>query len=221
MIVRPAFAALVLGLTLWGGNAVAEQTEGKGYSAAGLYNLGNANARAGKPGLAVLNYERARLLAPNDPDIAANLRVVRDAARLPAESASGIERAALMMNPTIMAWTGVLGVLLVGASLVWGSLHRRHRRIRRMIIPLGMLLIGLTLCNAFVLWPIVHEGVVLTAATPVRVTPVPMGDPAFVLPEAETVRITAQHEEFVLIRTRTGKAGWVSRANLAAVVPRR
>jgi hypothetical protein len=48
-----------------------------------------------------------------------------------------------------------------------------------------------------------------------------MGDPLFVLPEAETVRITAEHEDFVLVRTRAGRAGWVARANLAPVVPRR
>jgi len=42
-----------------------------------------------------------------------------------------------------------------------------------------------------------------------------------VLPEAETVRITAEHDDFVLVRTRAGRTGWVSRANLAAVVPRR
>ena len=35
-----------------------------GYDAAQLYNLGNAYARAGQSGLAVLSYERARLLAP-------------------------------------------------------------------------------------------------------------------------------------------------------------
>ena len=44
-----------------------------GYSAATLYNYANAFARAGKPGFAVLNYERARLLDPSDPDIDANL----------------------------------------------------------------------------------------------------------------------------------------------------
>src|SRR3982074_279247 len=42
-----------------------------GYSAPALYNLANAYARAGKPGLAVLNYERAKLLDPSDPDVAA------------------------------------------------------------------------------------------------------------------------------------------------------
>ena len=50
----------------------------EGYSAPALYNLGNAYARTGKPGLAVLNYERARLLDPSDPDLETNLRHVRD-----------------------------------------------------------------------------------------------------------------------------------------------
>jgi hypothetical protein len=54
-----------------------------GYSAAALFNQANAYARAGKPGLAVLNYERAQLLAPNDADIAANLHFVRAKAGLP------------------------------------------------------------------------------------------------------------------------------------------
>src|SRR5438552_3976095 len=39
-----------------------------------FFNLGNALFRQEKYGLAVLNYERARRLAPRDPDILANLR---------------------------------------------------------------------------------------------------------------------------------------------------
>jgi hypothetical protein len=70
------------------------------------------------------------------------------------------------------------------------------------------------------LWPRMHAAVVLVDQTPARVSPVPMGDTAFVLPEAETVTVTAQHEDFMLIRTRTGRYGWVARANLGAVVPR-
>src|SRR5277367_2694387 len=38
------------------------------------YNLGNAWFRQNKLGLAVLNYARARQLAPRDPDILANLK---------------------------------------------------------------------------------------------------------------------------------------------------
>src|ERR1039458_6525015 len=38
----------------------APQAHSPGYSAATLYNLANAYARSGKPGFAILNYERAR-----------------------------------------------------------------------------------------------------------------------------------------------------------------
>src|SRR5271170_2726234 len=41
------------------------------------YNLGNAWFRRDKLGLAILNYERARTLAPRDPDILANLKFAR------------------------------------------------------------------------------------------------------------------------------------------------
>ena len=95
MIVRAQLAALIIGVVVLGCQARAQPAEG-GYSAAGLYNLGNAYARAGKPGMAVLNYERASLLAPNDPDIEANLRAVREPLHLRSESRNWFERAVVL-----------------------------------------------------------------------------------------------------------------------------
>jgi hypothetical protein len=80
-------------------------------------------------------------------------------------------------------------------------------------------MLAVTLGNAVLTWPRLHTGVILSAATPVRVAPVPMGDPLFVLPEAETVTIAADHEGFMLIETSAGKRGWVANANIARVVP--
>jgi len=191
-----------------------------GYSAAALYNLANSYARAGKPALAVLNYERASLLAPNDPDIEANLRYVRAASHQPSESKSWFDRTITAGSPTLISWLGVLGVLIMGTSLLARWRYPRHRGLRRTAAAVGVALVSLTVCNGVVLWPTLHAAVVLTAATPVRVSPVPMGDPLFVLPEAETVRIRAEHEDFLLIQTNAGRTGWVSRANLAPVVPK-
>lgn len=42
------------------------------------YNLGNAYFKSGRMGMAVIQYRRARALAPRDPDIAHNLEFVRD-----------------------------------------------------------------------------------------------------------------------------------------------
>ncbi len=46
-----------------------------------FYDLGNAYFRAGDSGRAILNYERARALDPNQAEARANLHLVRDQAR--------------------------------------------------------------------------------------------------------------------------------------------
>jgi hypothetical protein len=211
-------AMLLLGLALLGSQTHAQPSQPQ-YSADGLYNLANSYARAGKPGMAVLNYKRAALLAPNDADINANLDYVRASAHLPSERRSRFARIVQTVNPTASAWMGVLGIVLVGAALLSAGAPPRSRLMRIGGILVGIVLIGASVSNGLLLWPKMREAVVLINQTPARVAPVPMGDTAFLLPEAETVTITAEHEDFVLIRTQRGLSGWVSRANLAAVVP--
>ena len=213
---------LIVGLALCDAQTLAQPSpppQLRQYSADGLYNLANSYARAGRPGLAVLNYERAALLAPEDADIDANLEYVLAAARVPMPPPDRFARLARAVNPTLAAWLGVLGIALVGAGLLAGKMTPRFRYIRACSILLGTLSVALTVSNGMLLWPRMREAVVLINQTPARVSPVPLGDTAFVLPEAETVTMTAEHEDFVLIRTRGGLSGWVARANLGAVVP--
>ena len=211
-------AMLIVGLALWCGQTLAQPSQPR-YSADGLYNLANSYARAGKPGLAVLNYERASLLAPDDADINANLEYVRASAHVPTEPRTRFARIAQAVNPTSAAWIGVLGIALVGVGLLARKRAPRYRWLWAGGILLGVAVIVLTVSNAMLLWPRMHEAVVLINQTPARVSPVPMGDTAFVLREAETVTMTAEHEDFILIRTRGGHSGWVARANLGTVVP--
>jgi type IV secretory pathway VirB2 component (pilin) len=214
----PTIATLIVGLALWCGQTLAQPSQPR-YSADGLYNLANSYARAGKPGLAVLNYERASLLAPDDADINANLEYVRASAHVPTEPRTRFARIVQAANPTLVAWIGVLGIALAGVGLLAGKLTPRLQWFRAGGILLGVALMALTVSNAMLLWPRIHEAVVLIDQTPARVSPVPMGDAAFVLREAETVTMTAEHEDFILIRSRGGLSGWVARANLGTVVP--
>jgi hypothetical protein len=196
------------------------ESQPTGYSAAGLYNLGNSYARAGKPGMAILNYERASLLSPDDADIQANLRYVRASAHLPTETPDILDRVAGIASPFWMSWIGVLGLTLLGVSMIAARLWSTHRLLRAAAGLLGSLLVALTCVDALALWPRLHQGIVIAAATPVRVAPVPMGDPLFTLAEGEKVKITAEHDGFELIETRTGRVGWIGRSNLAPLVPR-
>jgi tetratricopeptide (TPR) repeat protein len=210
---------LIAGLALWCAQTFAQPSQPR-YSADALYNLANSYARAGKPGLAVLNYERAALLVPDGADINANLQRVRAAAQVPTEPRSRFARMVQAANPNVAAWLGVLGIALLGTGLLARKRAPRFQWLGPGGVLLGLALIALSVSNAMLLWPRMHEAVVLIDQTPARVSPVLMADTAFVLREAETVTITAEHEDFILIRTRGGLAGWVARANLGAVVPR-
>ncbi|HEX4051146.1 MAG TPA: hypothetical protein VHY19_09730 [Steroidobacteraceae bacterium] len=181
--------------------------------------MANSYARAGKLGLAVLNYERAALLAPGDADINANLQYVRAAAHVPIWPRNRFVRIAQALSPTAAYWIGVLGMVLVGLALLARSVGRRFPQVRAAGVWSGVVLMALSASNAALLWRHRHEAVVLINQTPARVSPALMGDTAFVLPEAETVTMTAEHEGFVLIRTRAGLLGWVRGANLGPVVP--
>jgi hypothetical protein len=211
---------LLLGAAAMDAAAMDAASGAIGYSVAGLYNLGNSYARAGKPGMAILNYERASLLLPGDPDVQANLQFVRASAHLPAEPPSRFDRIASIASPFWMAWGGVLGLVLLATSGIAVQLSSRHRLVRGAAALFGMALVGLTLGDGLALWPRLHQGIVIAAAAPVRVSPVPMGDPLFSLPEGEKVGIKAEHEGFALIETSAGRAGWIADSNVARIVPR-
>lgn len=215
-IVRIACSLLALMIGVMQAHAEAPA----GYSAAELYNLGNSYARAGKPGMAILNYERASLSAPNDADIEANLRFVQSSAHLPIESRGAFDRFARIGDPFWLSWAAALGVILLGVGAVAAQLTARHRILRLAAMFAGAAILGLTVCNGISLWPKLHEGVIIAVSTPGRVSPVPMGDSLFVLQEGESVRIAAEHEGFTLVHTRAGRSGWVADANLAPIVPR-
>src|SRR5271170_2003935 len=122
----PQIPILIAGLALWAAQACAQSSQ-PAYSADGLYNLGNSYARAGKPGLAVLSYERAALLAPDDPDINANLAYVRSSAHVYMKPRSRFARLAEAESPTTAAWLGVLGIALVGMGLAARRVVARFR----------------------------------------------------------------------------------------------
>jgi hypothetical protein len=212
-------AAWLAGFVLFGAHALAQPAQAQ-YSADELYNLANAYARAGKPGLAVLNYERAALLAPGDADIEANMRLVRAAAHVAVPPRSRFARIVEAASPTAVAWAGVLGIALAGAGMLARRAAPRVRWPHIGAVCVGTVLVAWTVSAAVLFRPRMHDAVVLGGSTPARVSPVPMGDTAFLLPEAETVTIIAIHDDFALVRTRGGVAGWVARANIGAVLPR-
>ena len=190
-----------------------------GYSAAGLFNRANACAREGKSGLAILNYERALLLAPNEADIAANLHFVRAKAGLPDAPENWFTRSLLYARPNTLAWLGSLGLALAGMSLLLVRLYPQRRLALRSLTFAGVLLVATAIGSAITMWPRINEAVVISREAPARIAPVSAAEAAFKLHEGETVTMRAEHQDFALVQTSAGRSGWVARADLARVVP--
>ena len=192
-----------------------------GYSAAALYNSANAYARAGKPGLAVLNYERAKLLDPNDPDIDANLHHVREVSGLAPQPPASLERLTRIGSPRTLSWIGVLGLLIAGVSMLAREVYPAHRGKLLASALIGFCALGVTLGCAVSVRPTLYEAVVVGHSIPVRVSPTLIEEPLFVLLEADIVSVNGEHDGFMLVKTRTGRTGWAPSPNLAPIVPKR
>ena len=189
------------------------------YSAVALFNQGNAYARDGKSGLAILNYERAQLLAPNDADIAANLHFVRAKAALPDVSGNWLTRSLTYIRPNTMAWLGGLGLVLAGLGIVLARLNSRRRLAFRFVTLAGALLVAGAIGSAITMWPRVSQAVVVVGEAPVRTSPVRAAESIFKLREGETVTVCAEHQDFALVKTAAGRSGWVELGDLTRVVP--
>jgi hypothetical protein len=230
MVIRSSGAVMVAALavsvwlvTPWAAMG-AQSGEGtvatSGYSAATLFNQANGYARQDKAGLAILNYERARLLAPDDADIAANLHFVRAKAGLPDAPERWFSRGLSHAHPNTLAWLGCLGLVLVGMSMMLVRLRPERRFAFRVMALVGALLIASAIGSASTMWPRVKEAVVIARGAPARTSPASVAEPAFTLREGEIVTVRAELENFDLVQTAAGRAGWVARADLALVVPR-
>lgn len=199
--------------------AVASAASTPALNAAALYNTANGYARANKTGLAVLYYERARLLDPTDTDTDANLGVVRKAAALQAPVPRWYERAASLASPTTVAGLGIAGLLLCAGSLLLLRRSPSNRGWLRATTLLGLIALAFPVLHAASTWPLTHSGVIIAHAAAARVSPVSLGDPAFIVPEGDIVRIASRYQGYVLVRTRAGRSGWLAAQDLVSIIP--
>jgi hypothetical protein len=191
----------------------------RGWSAPLLFDLGNAYAQVGHVGRSVLNYERAHVLAPRDPDIAANLAYVRATAGLPIPVRPWHQTLARFFTPTTWTLLAVLSLWLSGAGLV----ATRRWRSRRLVYATAVAaLVGVMSVAAMVVLDrdLNHAVVVETKSAPVRVSPFDTATSEITVSEGQDVTIIGHHGDFLRVRDGQGRTGWVQSTAVQPVVPR-
>jgi hypothetical protein len=217
-----SLSVTLLGLAVLSGDSPAAAVEQppiqSAYSAPALYDLGNFYARIGRPAMAVLNYERALIFAPADPDIRANLRHVRESVGLPAQPVGWLSQHVRLANPNTLYWIGLFGLILSGVGLVLRRLLPKFRAVLGTGAAIGVAFMVLGLGDAIATASTLRESVVIFA-TPARASTVHGAKPLFTVPLADVVSVRDEHQGFVLIIDSQGREGWVAGADLRSVIP--
>ena len=192
-------------------------------STAILFDLGNAEVRAGRVGEAVLQYERALALSPRNPDVLANLRHVRAAAELTPPERNGWEEVAATLTVDEWAWLASAalwaGCLLLGThALRSASESGLGRQKFAALLAIAAVCIVATLLAATRLSDL-QRAVALGVEPGLREAPFEAAKVSVELSPGELVRIERSHGDFVLARTAADEAGWIRASSVQQILP--
>lgn len=200
-----------------------EQLMHAGLESGNIYfNLGNAYFKAGERGKAILNYERARRLIPNDPDLEANLVYAQSSTGADACVPALWQRLAFplaqRMSTGRLVWTAsaVYTLLLLGlaAYRLW---PRRPRWLAYGSTALGILvLVATTSLGQQLMSDDWQRAAVVVASgdTAARFEPADNGTVHFTLKEGSLVHILDTREGWLQIARCDGLRGWVENKNV-------
>jgi tetratricopeptide (TPR) repeat protein len=192
------------------------------------YNLGNAWFKKGEVPHAILYYERAKKLKPNDEDInynlgVANSMIVDKIEKVPTlffqdwwnyfYNLFGADKWAVIL---IVSWA--LFVMFAGIFLLSES-----RRNKKTGFFLGILFLVITVASYGLASQKYHhsishnEAVIFTPTITVKSSPTQTAVDLFVIHEGTKVKILDKVDGWVKIKISNGSIGWISEKSLEAI----
>ena len=193
----------------------------QGYSSAELYyNLGNAYYRNEQLARAILSYERAAQLHPNDPDITHNLKLVY---------LKTIDRIQPVPDMFFIQWMRAVGSLVLSETvrflfllswvLLFGSLATMYFILRPDILRIARIIFFVSFVSA-VLWAAMlgiqsfqettqDKAIITAQIATAKSSPDDKSVDAFVIHEGVKVKLTDVVGDWVKITLVDGKVGWI------------
>jgi tetratricopeptide (TPR) repeat protein len=176
-----------------------------------FFNLGNALFRQEKYGLAILNYERARQLAPRDPDILANLRFAQQ--RLGIDEPTTYRRFVqdAVASRTTAEWSRYeLVALWVAVLAIAGSIWLPRARTGMILVAVVAGLTTAVTAGALMARERAAPSAIVAAGrTEARFAPAAEATVHFQLPEGAKVSIREERGAWTFVERADGPQGWV------------
>jgi len=184
------------------------------------YNLGNAYYKTGQYTLSILNYERAKLLAPDDEDISFNLQVANQKVVDSIQELPGIFIVrwwnSLVNSQTTDTWAALsIFSFIVFLTMLGFYFFAKTSEIKRITFWSGCFLIVFTIFS----WSFAarqkstmvnhNYAIVMQPTVTVKSSPSEKGTNLFVVHEGLKVKITDKLGDWVEIRLADGNKGWL------------
>jgi tetratricopeptide (TPR) repeat protein len=179
------------------------------------YNLGNCYIKTGDPGKAILNYERARRLAPRDSDLKSNYRFAQSLLKL---NLSEISAPWYKKASDILVFLTV-NELTVFVSVIYTCII--FLMIIKLFAPVGrktyaVLFSFLIIIFAFTVFSlfsrvsvIEREAIVISDRPEVKFEPFESATTHFILQEGRKIYLIQTKKDWVKIKRPDGKTGWI------------
>lgn len=188
------------------------------------YNLGNAYMKTGDLGRAILWYERALKMVPDDPDLNFNysyaLSLVKDERE---GQAASIYRILffwrLMLSPGATAAAAIALNSLFWLTLLVRLARRRKKVLAGMALPLLLAAMFFTATAMYNYYEAayIQKGVILPETAPVRSGLSEEATELFVLHAGAKVDIQQEKDGFYRIYFSEGKIGWVKQDHVGRI----
>jgi tetratricopeptide (TPR) repeat protein len=192
------------------------------------YNLGNSYYKTKQYTLAILNYERAKLLSPDDEDINFNLQVANQHVVDSIQELPGIFLIrwwnSLVNSQTTDTWAifSIIGFVLF-LVLLGIYFFARTSEVKRISFWVGSFLILLSLGS----WSFAarqksrmvnhSDAIVMHPTVTVKSSPSEKGTNLFVIHEGLKVKITDKLGEWVEIKLADGNKGWLETESIEPI----
>jgi tetratricopeptide (TPR) repeat protein len=192
------------------------------------FNLGNAYYQTGDLAHAILNYERAKRLAPEDEDIAINLKFANQKTEDKIEAAPQMflvelqQKIVLLMNEK--AWS-FLCILFLVAGLVLAGVFISSRNIvlKKASFYLGAASLILFIATFFIAKSSYHfyrthdEAIVTGASVTVLGSPSESSTKLFILHKGSKVVIKEENNGWTEVQIANGNVGWVKETQVEKI----